>query len=114
MDRCDQQIGAQEEAIANLGGILRCDPSYDKDESPSAIHVMQWDHPQPIWWLWADTRYPQRLDDYWLQVDAWVGVYELDAYHRGRVPVWFVSVQKWGVPADVERDAYTWAAAQVA
>ncbi len=111
--RCDQQLGVQATVIELNGGVLRCDPSYDKDEPATATHVMQWNRGKPIWWLWADTRFPQRIDDYWLEVDGWVGVYELQAFHDGRVPDFYISVQKWGVPVDVEADAYRWAVQQM-
>lgn len=112
--RCDRQLDVQQEQIAGMGGWLRCDPSYDSDEPSTATHVMQWNRflpdgtRQPYWWLWD-----RRLDDYQLALLAWVGVYETRAWRDGRVPAFYLDVQHWGVPADVEADAYRWAATQL-
>jgi hypothetical protein len=111
--RVDNLVGAQEEAVASLGGWLRGDPSYDSDEPATATLVVQWNRfkpdgtREPQAWLWE-----RRLDDYWLNVDAWVLVYEVQAWRDGRVSSFYTDTQKWGVPADVERDAFVWAAEQ--
>lgn len=112
--RCDRQIPGQAIAVEQAGGWLRCDPSYDSDEPANATLVVQWNRyrpdgtREPQAWLWE-----RRIDDRWLQLDAWALVYEVRAWRAGRVPTWYLDVQKWGVPADVERDAFQWAAQRV-
>lgn len=111
--RCDRQISDQAVALEQAGGWLRCDRSYDSDEPATATLVVQWNRyrdgvREPQAWLWE-----HRLDDYWLQIDAWMLVYEVNAWRDGRVPAFYLDEQKWGVPADVERDALQWAAQQV-
>lgn len=111
--RCDTLVDQQAELVGRNGGWLRCDPSYDADEPAAATRVVQWNRyrdgaREPQAWLWE-----RRLDDYWLRVDAWMLVYEVGAWRAGRVPAFYLDTQKWGVPADVEREAYQWAVSLV-
>lgn len=110
--RCDNLLAGQEETIANMGGWLRCDPSYDPDEPANAQMVVQWDiynngQRVPVVWLWD-----RRLDDRFLRIDAYEGSCEVYNYLAGRVPDWWLNVQRWGVPAAVEQDCFSWAVAQ--
>lgn len=118
VQRCDDQIAQQEESVANMGGWLRCDPSYDADEQANCpptyrcSSVMEWDTYTngvrvPTAWEWQ-----ANLDGYWLQVNAWMLVDEMYAYKAGRIPSYYLDVQRDGVPADIEQEAFQWAIEQ--
>jgi hypothetical protein len=108
--RCNDRLTAQNVAVGDMGGWVYCDPSYDPDEQSQCSYgvctmVVQWtrdgkhDVTCPCVWLWE-----RHLDDYWLQVHAWMGVYEVDAYRRGRVVGY-----RAGVPPHIDAEAFRWA-----
>lgn len=118
--RCDNELPQQIDATITEGGWLRCDPSYDPDEQshcPNGVCtlVVQWNRflpdgtREPQVWIWQ----ANVTDSYWLHVYAWMLVYELRAWHAGRITDYYLNVQKDSVPPDVERDAFAWAVAIV-
>lgn len=120
IDRC-ALVDRQNELVNDMGGQVRCDPSYDADEQshcpPSfrCTFVMQWNlHDQtgkrvPTVWLWQ-----ANLDDHWLGLYGWMGVCETYDYVGGRIPGYYLDTVGDAVPADVEQECFAWAAQQAA
>lgn len=119
--RCDNQLGQEIDATITEGGWLRCDPSYDPDEQSHCpptnrcTLVVQWNR-----WRTDGAREPQAweweknvTDPYWFHIYAWMLVYELRAWHAGRITDYYLNTAKCGVPPDVEADAFAYATAIV-
>lgn len=100
--RCNSVIAPQVLHANQLGAVVYCDPSYDEDEPADAKMVVQWNkflstgERSPYIWLWE-----RRLSDVDLVFWARVGVCEVQAWRDGRVPAYYLDVQRYGVPGPV-------------